>query len=82
MTALAAVLLILPGFLTDALGLALLLPPVQRAIAARLGRGMARGQAAWQTTIIEGDCEVREPPADPAHTRLPHRPGQDNPRGH
>lgn len=82
MTALGAFLLILPGFLTDALGLALLLPPVQRAIARRLGRGMARGKAAWQTTIIEGEYEVREPPADPDLRHLPPQPRPERPRGH
>lgn len=35
---LAAVLLILPGFLTDALGLLLLLPPVRTALVATLAR--------------------------------------------
>lgn len=75
MTALGAVLLILPGFLTDALGLALLLPPVQRAIARRLGRGMVRGQTVWETTIIEGEFERRDPAPDPDRPQLP-------PRGH
>ncbi|MCZ8334165.1 MAG: FxsA family protein [Rhodobacteraceae bacterium] len=36
--ALAALLLILPGFLTDALGLLLLLPPLRRAMVAAMAR--------------------------------------------
>jgi UPF0716 protein FxsA len=62
----AGALLILPGFLTDALGLVLLLPPVQRAILrwirARVElrevhvgrRRAARGE------IIEGEYETRD----------------------
>lgn len=37
LTMFAAVLLILPGFLTDALGLLLLIPPVQRFVLHRIG---------------------------------------------
>jgi UPF0716 protein FxsA len=74
MTGLGAALLILPGFLTDALGLALLLPPVQRAVAARLGRRCAAAGATWRTTVIEGDYVVHEARA-PEAGRLP-------PRGH
>jgi UPF0716 protein FxsA len=74
MTGLGAALLILPGFLTDALGLALLLPPVQRAVAARLGRRSAAAGATWRTTVIEGDYVVHEARA-PEAGRLP-------PRGH
>jgi UPF0716 protein FxsA len=37
-TALAGVLLVVPGFLTDIVGFLLLLPPVQRGLAAALGR--------------------------------------------
>ena len=44
MTIVAAILLILPGFLTDALGLLLMLPPIQRLVAAAIAR-RARGQA-------------------------------------
>lgn len=82
MTALGAVFLILPGFLTDALGLALLLPPVQGAIARQLERGMARGQTAWETTIIEGEFQRRDPAPDPDRPRLPPEPDPDRPRGH
>ena len=36
--AVSGILLVLPGFLTDALGLLVLLPPVRRAVGAALGR--------------------------------------------
>ncbi|NPD14295.1 FxsA family protein [Xinfangfangia sp. D13-10-4-6] len=53
MRALAGVLLVLPGFLTDALGILLLLPPVQalmrNLVTAKLGTLNARGFAAGQS---------------------------------
>ncbi len=61
----AGILLILPGFLTDALGLLLLLPPVQALVAgyATIRFATMRGGS----TIIEGEfTEVRpsqEPPS-------------------
>lgn len=79
MTALGAGLLILPGFLGDLAGLALLLPPVQaavqRAVAARLGRGVA-----WKATVIEGEFVVHDPapdaPTDPIRLPPQDRPGR------
>jgi len=61
---LAALLLIAPGFLTDVLGLVLLLPPVQRALLARL----APGPAGWRmrATVIEGEYTVTDPDPRPA----------------
>ncbi len=67
--ALAAVLLILPGFLTDGLGLLLLLPPVQSALSAVVMRrvtvvkaGMRRGRAApADADAIDGEW-VEVPP--------------------
>lgn len=61
---LGGVLLMLPGFLTDAAGLLLLLPPVQagliRLLAARhLGRG--RRQAAPTIEVLEGEWSRVEP---------------------
>ena len=41
MTLLAGILLFIPGFITDVLGLLLLLAPLRRALAALLGRKMA-----------------------------------------
>ena len=43
----AALLLILPGFLTDALGLLLLLPPVRRAVGASLARRAGPAHVVW-----------------------------------
>jgi UPF0716 protein FxsA len=43
-TALAGILLVVPGFLTDIVALLLLAPPVQQALAAAVGRAM-RAQA-------------------------------------
>lgn len=62
---LAAVLLILPGFLTDGLGLLLLLPPVQGLIMLALQRRLqpmatAMHRAARQDTVIDGEWQVVE----------------------
>jgi UPF0716 protein FxsA len=64
----AGMLLILPGFLTDALGLLLLVPPVQRLILRRL-RSRVEVHAVHLRTrrepggeIIEGEYEARDEP--------------------
>jgi UPF0716 protein FxsA len=60
---LAGLLLIAPGFLTDTLGLLLLIPPLQRVIM----RGIAARTTVHSTRvyqdgdIVEGEYEVREP---------------------
>lgn len=68
---LAGVLLIVPGFLTDGLALALLVPPVRRALIGAIGRWMtahATG-APEQSIIIEGEfVDLESGKADP------HRP--------
>ncbi|MFN3953909.1 MAG: FxsA family protein [Pararhodobacter sp.] len=83
----AALLLILPGFLTDALGLVLLVPPVQRvlvgAIALRVrvetapGAQQGAGRRGGPGNIIDGEYTVdREEPAAPSgrqHIDGPHR---------
>lgn len=56
LTLLGGVLLIAPGFVSDALGLLLLLPPVQRLLTARL-----RGRVQTRSVIIEGDYTVDDP---------------------
>jgi UPF0716 protein FxsA len=66
---LAGLMLLVPGFLTDAIGLALLLPPVQAAITARLrAAGVSRGgHPGHDPTVIDGTWhEVRDtaPPPD------------------
>ena len=67
-------LLLVPGFLTDGLGLALLMPPLRRWLAAKLvSRSVAQG-AGQTTVIIEGEVISREstaPPALPASDQDP-----------
>jgi UPF0716 protein FxsA len=65
MNALAGILLILPGFLTDVLGLILLIPPVQvlvaGVIAARVEVRSEGPQWASPDNVIEGDFERVDP---------------------
>lgn len=61
----AGILLILPGFLTDALGLLLLVPPLRALLLRRIGRGRSPQHGA---VIIEAeyqDVTPREPPPRP-----------------
>ena len=55
MRALAAVLLILPGFLTDALGLVLLLPPVQALVARYAASRVTVIRPQGAGDVIDGD---------------------------
>lgn len=56
LTAMAAVFLILPGFLTDTLGVLLLLPPVRRLIVARIAeRARRSARAANEGAAWDGD---------------------------
>lgn len=66
MIAVAGVLLITPGFLTDAVGFLLLVPPVREAVRIRLGR---RFRGRW--VVRSG------PAATDAHWSAPEPPGQD-----
>ena len=73
--ALAAILLILPGFLTDILGLLLLLPPLRKALVAQVARrmgvsSMRSDQPARRSDGIVIDGEFVEVDPDPAQ-----RPG-------
>jgi UPF0716 protein FxsA len=75
---LAGVLLLVPGFFTDALGLLLLVPPVRRTILRRLGAQVrVAGFAAdrmpprhepWRPEVIDGEFQEVEP------GELPRRP--------
>ena len=47
----AAVLLVLPGFLTDALGLLLLIPPVQRFVLRRIGVELRAASVNWAASL-------------------------------
>lgn len=60
----AALLLVVPGFVSDAFGFVLLVPPVRRIVARRLARRMERGRISgrWQGTVHFGGG--RRPPAD------------------
>ena len=61
--AVAALLLILPGFLTDTLGLVLLLPFVRRLIVAQLGLRLRQAGAGRRAdeTVIDGEFYEIEP---------------------
>ena len=68
LVSMAAGLLILPGFLTDTLGALLLVPPVRRALIARLGRRIEVRAASWPPgrpdggQTIDGDYVEVDPP--------------------
>lgn len=62
-------LLLTPGFFTDALGFALLLPPVRRFVMAQIGkrievRSVVSGQQQWRSRpgddVIDGDYQVED----------------------
>lgn len=57
---LGAALLILPGFLSDAVGLALLAPPVRAALVARLRRGLPPDRKG--PVVIEAEYRDVTPP--------------------
>lgn len=63
----AGLLLVLPGFLTDALGLILLIPAVQRLILARIASRARVATASFhqQGDIIDGEFRVHEPGQPP-----------------
>jgi UPF0716 protein FxsA len=83
MTVLAGVLLILPGFLTDVLGVLLLIPPVQLLVTAYLTqriatvtRPSARAAQAGGD-VIEGDYRPINPDIPPNPGQKPSRWTQD-----
>ncbi len=51
----AGLLLIVPGFLSDAVAIALLIPPLRRALIAAIGRRVAGRTPSASATIIEGE---------------------------
>jgi len=68
----AGLLLLLPGFFTDAIGLLLLFPPLRRLFIAFVKRRMG-GSVVMHSTVVEGDWRDVTPEDDP---RLPpHRDG-------
>ncbi len=62
----AGILLIAPGFLTDAIALILLVPPIQRMIIRALGKGInvTTVHVHRQGDIIDAEYEVHEPRRD------------------
>ncbi len=68
-----ALLLLVPGYFTDALGLMLMLPPVRRSLLRRLARRAAARRAGPQdATVIDGEYRVLnedDEPRTPASDR-------------
>jgi UPF0716 protein FxsA len=83
MTVLAGVLLILPGFLTDVLGILLLIPPVQLLVTAYLTQRIATvtrpsaHAAQAGDEVIEGDYVSIDPDTPPTTGQKPSRWTQD-----
>jgi len=59
-------LLILPGFISDIVGLLLLIPPSRRLVRSTLGKlfGRAIGNPSEQPVVIEGEVVQESPPTD------------------
>ncbi|MFU8898343.1 MAG: FxsA family protein [Roseinatronobacter sp.] len=72
-----AVLLVLPGFFTDMLGLLLLLPPVRMVLLVRLLKNLRRARTREEAVIIEGEYEHRPDPDTPPPPRLNDREKRD-----
>jgi UPF0716 protein FxsA len=53
----AGLLLVFPGFITDALGLVLLLPPVRAVAKVWIGQRVDRQLTAWNLTVLRWDDE-------------------------
>jgi UPF0716 protein FxsA len=85
---LAGVLLLVPGFLSDVAGLALLLPPVRRALARRAGDAVVRRFRVRSLRVVQGQVLDGTPgfgaPADVRITEVRvddvPRPGLEPPR--
>jgi UPF0716 protein FxsA len=85
---LAGALLIVPGFVTDALGLLLFIPWVRRHVRRRVWRAFERQGRVRRATVIDADYAVveeegsaGEPPArQPERRRLDHGNGSDTGR--
>lgn len=72
--AVAGVLLLVPGFLTDAAGLLLALPPVRRLLLARIAARVTTARFRTGPGVVDGEWTVQDPgPPDP----LPPLPRRD-----
>lgn len=65
----AGILLIVPGFLSDAIALLLLVPPLRRRLVVRFSAAFAPGPAG--SVVIEGDYRRVDDPALPKTEREP-----------
>lgn len=74
-------LLLTPGFFTDALGFALLIPAFRKFVMREIGKriqvnSVVAGQTKWTSepgeTVIDGDYEVEEDPNSPPSGRTRH----------
>ena len=84
---LAAMFLILPGFLTDFLGLLLLLPPVQYVLSAAVMRrvtvvsaGLRQARPDMRDDVVEGEWE-EVPPEEASRISAPQDAGNRRPSG-
>ena len=69
--ALGGIFLVLPGFLTDAVGLALLLPPVQRALRSALGRIFKEPSRDDVVDLAPDEWRETDAPPPPPPDQLP-----------
>ena len=82
--ALAGLFLIIPGFVTDAVGFLLLIPPLRRALAGYMARhssfvatGMHQSRRKSGGTVIDGEYEVID--EDPTGIENRNNPNPDSP---
>ncbi|NKB55483.1 MAG: FxsA family protein [Alphaproteobacteria bacterium] len=87
----AGALLLTPGFLTDAIGFALFVPPIRSLLARLMQHAMQRGKGpkVWvngqpmdtRSDVIDGEFTAAEPPAAPPGTLGPtsDEPNDDSP---
>jgi UPF0716 protein FxsA len=73
MVALAGGLLILPGFLTDFIGVLLLIPPIRSLILKLVAKRLSRGVVVMRSEVIEGDWRD----ITPDNTNKPVTPPRD-----
>ena len=76
----AGICLVIPGFITDAAGLALLIPPLRSAVAQWIIGSMPRGRRSGSgVVIIEGEAwEQGDEDIPPRRIDRPYRDGRDD----
>lgn len=72
-----AVLLLLPGFFTDAVGLLLLIPPVRTLMLGRMVARLGTARHAQRGSVIEGEYETAPGPHQQPRSRLPEHEPRD-----